>query len=475
MGYRQDYQESPPIRMEQEYVCWLHANTVPIYDCDSVVELQLEFGEYAKITEQQNACDFYVWPRKPGSYYTESQIDSLFIQGNDEVCDSMVYLNLTLGQSYELEGEPITECSGFVWHGVPYYADAIVYDSLQTVGTHCDSIIAHQLTIIPSIEKDTSMVSCQPVWWNGHYFEEDGDEYTHVYTSQFGCDSIVTMHFNLSEQIEYEFDTLACESFVWYGNTCSGSGQYYSHLFQTPQGCDSLVTIHVNMNVPEYYTQIRSVCDSVEIDGVMYNTIGNYYVYYDTVYSQNGCDSLIYRINLTVNNSESIGVIEGAHDVYVASNLISGIYRYDIDTTGLNSNVEWSISNPEWQIVESHDTYCLMLVSTPGSAVLMASFSTSSCGEMERQIAINAGFFGIDEYGVEVNVYPNPTKGTLTIEAEGIESIRLTNMMGQVLEMRDCGRSDSVVLNLNGYAPSVYLLEIKTDSGTVKKRVVLYR
>ena len=85
----------------------------------------------------------------------------------------MVYLNLTLGQSYELEGESITECSGFVWHGVPYYADAIVYDSLQTVGTHCDSIIAHHLTIIPSIEKDTSMVSCQPVWWNGHFFEEE--------------------------------------------------------------------------------------------------------------------------------------------------------------------------------------------------------------------------------------------------------------------------------------------------------------
>ena len=36
MGYRQDYQESPPIRMEQEYVCWLPADTVPIYDCDSV-------------------------------------------------------------------------------------------------------------------------------------------------------------------------------------------------------------------------------------------------------------------------------------------------------------------------------------------------------------------------------------------------------------------------------------------------------
>ena len=157
----------------------------------------------------------------------------------------------------------------------------------------------------------------------------------------------------------------------------------------------------------------------------------------------------------------------------MASNLISGLYRYDIDTTGIISDVEWSISNAEWLIVEHHDTYCLVLVSTPGSAILKASFSTLSCGEMERQFNINAGFFGLDEHGMEVNVYPNPTKGSVTIEGEGIESIRLTNMMGQVLEWNEYDRSDSVSLSLNGLAPTVYLLEIKTINGVVKRKIVV--
>ena len=61
------------------------------------------------------------------------------------------------------------------------------------------------------------------------------------------------------------------------------------------------------------------------------------------------------------------------------------------------------------------------------------------------------------------------------MEAESIESVRLTDMLGQVLEMRDCGRSNSVSLNLNGYAPAIYLLEIKTDNGVVKKRVTVCR
>jgi hypothetical protein len=94
---------------------------------------------------------------------------------------------------------------------------------------------------------------------------------------------------------------------------------------------------------------------------------------------------------------------------------------------------------------------------------------------MEKYFEINAGYFGIDEHGVEVNVYPNPTKGTVNIEAEGIESIRLTNMMGQVLDWVETDGADSVMLNLNSLAPSIYLLEIKTINGIVKRRVVVCR
>ena len=445
-----------------------------VYGCDSVVELQLDFGDYAKVTEQRFACNFYEWPRKPGSYYTESQQDSLFIPGNDAVCDSIIYLDLSLGQTYELEGDPMFECSGFVWHGVPYYEDAIVYDSLQTVGTHCDSIIAYQLTIIPPIENDTSMVSCHAVWWNGHYFENEGDEYTHVYVSQYGCDSIVTMHFNLAEVIEQHVDTLACDPFDWYGHHFEGDGQS-SHTFQTQQGCDSTVYLNVTFNQAEIQSNSVSACNSYVVDGVVYDQPGFYQIYYDTVYSPNGCVGSVQLLNLTINDSELMGAISGSANVFVASNIISGIYRYEVDAAGLEGDIIWTISNPDWQIVETQDYYCLVFVGTPGSATLTARFNTSDCGEMERDFIINAGFFDVNEQAFEVKIFPNPTKGTVNVEAEGIEAIRLTNMMGQVLDSRDYGRSDSVMLNLNGYAPSVYLIEIKTVNGLVKKRLVLCR
>ena len=88
----------------------------------------------------------------------------------------------------------------------------------------------------------------------------------------------------------------------------------------------------------------------------------------------------------------------------------------------------------------------------------------------EKMISDN---IGVDENGVAVNVYPNPTKGTVTIESEGIESVRLTNMMGQTLTWNEYDRSDLVSLNLTGLKPSVYLIEIKTVNGTVKRKVVV--
>ena len=181
-------------------------------------------------------------------------------------------------------------------------------------------------------------------------------------------------------------------------------------------------------------------------------------------------------MTLFMKNSEQAGMISGLSNVYVASSLISGIYRYEIDMEGLAGSVSWSLSNPDWQIVEQENNFCRILVTMPGMAILTAHFNLEECGEMERSFEINAGFYGVDDFqGVDVHIFPNPTKGSVTIETEGIESLRLIDMMGQVLEMREYDRSDSVMLNLSAYIPSVYLLEIKTVYGVVKKRLVLCR
>ena len=441
--------------------------------CDSIVDLQLDFGDYASYTHDRTACDSYVWEMNPNHVYTESSRDSVFVAAVDEnECDTWYYLNLTLGHETLVDGGDMTECSGFVWHGVPYFNDAVVYDSLQTVGTRCDSIVAYQLHIIAPVATDTNIMACNPIWWQEHFCEEEGD-YQHTFQSVYGCDSIVTLHFSLSEQLLYEFDTLSCEPFQWYEYQCDADGMTCSHLFQTAQGCDSTVVMHVALSEPVVTTQSVQACDYYEYDGVIYDEPGIIYLNLDTLVTQTGCDSIV-QIRLEIKDSEAIGEIQGNPSVYVASNLVSGMYRYELDNVDVVGTITWTLSNPEWQILEATDDYCYILVTTPGINTLKAHFTVADCGEMERTFEINAGYFGVEEHGgLEVQVYPNPTKGTVTIEAEGMESVRLVDMVGQVLETHDCGHLDRVILNLNNYTPSVYLLEIKADKGVAKKRVVL--
>ena len=444
--------------------------------CDSIVNLQLDFGAYSTFTHDRTSCGSYVWEMNPDQVYTQSVRDSVFVAAtNEDECDTWYYLNLTLGNDTLVEGGSMTECSGFVWHGVPYYEDAIVYDSLLTSVTRCDSIVAYQLHIIAPVATDTSIVACKPIWWQEHYCETEGD-YQHLFQSVYGCDSLVTVHFSLSEELLYEFDTLACEPFQWYEHHCDADGMTYSHLFQTVQGCDSTVVLHVGLREAMTLTEDVQACDYYEYDGVIYDQPGITYIYSDTLQSQAGCDSIVQIIRLDIKDSDAIGVITGSPNVFVASNLVSGLYRYELDTVGVVGEVTWTLSNDEWRIVEAEDNHCLIKVITPGTNTLKASFVAEDCGLMERTFEIYADYFGVEEqasFGVQV--YPNPTKGTLTIEAEGIENIRLIDMMGQVLETYEGSHSDSVVLNLNSYKPSVYLLEVKTDKGVVKQRVVLCR
>ena len=445
------------------------------FNCDSIVDLQLDFDEYASYTHNRIGCDSYIWEMKPDHVYTESASDSLFVPatGPDD-CDTWYYLELTLGHNTLIDGGTMTECSGYEWHGVPYYEDAIVYDSLQTAVTHCDSIIAYQLNIIPPVYGEESIVSCHEIWWNGQWCNEEHDYY-HTFESQQGCDSIVTLHFTLSGVIENHVDAEVCEPFYWGGQWIVQDGTVDS-TFTTLQGCDSTVYLNVTFVQPEILLDDPiSACNSYTFHGVTYDP-GFYEIYHDTVYVSNGCISEVQLLSLTVKNTEQMGAISGPSSVYVATNLINGIYRYDINTEGIISDVVWTLSNPEWQILDATNTYCSIYVTTAGTAMLKANFQVEECGEMERTFVINAGFFDIDEAEIQqVQVYPNPTKGTVRIEAEGIESIRLTSMMGQVLEVRDCGRTDSLELNLSGYAPSVYLLEIRTSFGVVKKRLVVCR
>lgn len=440
--------------------------------CDSLFRLHLTIAPTYQIDTLVEECESYIWI---DTVLTQSGVYERHFQSHD-YCDSLVTLNLVIKEKLYGEFDQET-CKPFTWNDITYYTDGDYEQTLEG-SNGCDSIATMHLTFTEAITKRIERRSCRPIDWEEHHCDHD-DDYVHVYHSEQGCDTIVTLHFTLGEIPVNEFDTIACDPFEWYGFQCiyyTPNGMTIFHTFLTPEECDSTVIKRVFLNVPDTSTQLIAACDYKEYNGQVFDRPGVYYVNEDTVFSHIGCDSIIYRTRIEIKDSSTLGQIVGLPNVFVASGLLSGTYRYEVDAEDLQGAVTWSLSNPEWQIIEAHDNYCIIYVATPGQATLTASFSVAECGEMERTFTINGQFYGIGEGGIPaVQVYPNPSQGMFHVEAEGIESIRVIDMLGQVLEVQKCGRTDSYDLNLSGYAPSVYLLEIETIFGKAKQRVTVCR
>ena len=61
----------------------------------------------------------------------------------------------------------------------------------------------------------------------------------------------------------------------------------------------------------------------------------------------------------------------------------------------------------------------------------------------------------------------------MTVEAEGIKSVRVIDMLGQTFHQERFDGADSVTIRLHSLPSSVYLLEIQTEKGRAMQRIVL--
>ncbi|NNK88086.1 MAG: T9SS type A sorting domain-containing protein [Flavobacteriaceae bacterium] len=74
-----------------------------------------------------------------------------------------------------------------------------------------------------------------------------------------------------------------------------------------------------------------------------------------------------------------------------------------------------------------------------------------------------------------IRVYPNPTRGHVNIalnEEFKLENLRILNLLGQVLLEMPGEQSDFMTLDLSSLQSGIYLLEINSGRGSMRKRIV---
>ena len=74
---------------------------------------------------------------------------------------------------------------------------------------------------------------------------------------------------------------------------------------------------------------------------------------------------------------------------------------------------------------------------------------------------------------VSFNVYPNPAKDKVVIEAQtNIQQVTLMGIKGEMMEDRKTN-SNKVELNLEGYSKGIYVVRIVTEDGVATQKINL--
>ena len=75
----------------------------------------------------------------------------------------------------------------------------------------------------------------------------------------------------------------------------------------------------------------------------------------------------------------------------------------------------------------------------------------------------------VNEEGNSLSVFPNPAHEWVMIEGEGLQSVTLLNITGQIL-MKKTAQDDSIRLSVEGLAPGLYLIQLTNRDGNLFTR-----
>ena len=372
-------------------------------------------------------------------------------------------LHLTIYHAAETEWSD-QSCDSYEWNGVIYNISGD-YTQQFTSQHGCDSTVTLHLSLGHSEERHINITSCDSYLWYGTLYTESGT-YEHLEHTSTGCDSLLVLHLNIGNSFISEESHTACDSYLWRGHTYSETGVYEDEA-QNPDGCDSTFILHLTIS-NSTTTQIdEAACNEFEWNGTIYHASGTYSYVGQSI---TGCDSVVV-LNLSLEAGLPVN-IQGETSIYTATNLVFGSYTYHIDSTNIDpANVHWSISRDDWHI-EPHRASCKVYCLTIGEATLRAWTENEFCN-IDTTLLLSGSFYDVNENDdPSLSVYPNPTKGNVTISWHDIEEVHVIDMLGQRLAIYKFGKVESCEVNIGACAHGVYLLEIVSTAGKAYRPIM---
>jgi hypothetical protein len=230
----------------------------------------------------------------------------------------------------------------------------------------------------------------------------------------------------------------------------------YHEALKTTKGCDSIVITNLVINPAAFSARAVTICsyESILINNKPVSAPG---VYLDSFKTTLGCDSVV-QITLAVSSlNNAVVQINNA----LKSLQDSATYR-------------WLDCNNTFAALPGQTSQIYTATADGNYAV---EVKRHNCTDTSACYAVT-GTSGIDKNNSagNIKVYPNPANDIITISAQGIKTITITDMQGKNIQCAVLAQhDDSRVLDISGIANGLYVVKVATGQGTVLQKLVVQR
>ncbi len=352
----------------------------------------------------------------------------------------------------------IIECESYtVPSGHETYSEAGSYEVLDTIPNvgGCDSLLTISLTINSSSTGIDSRTECNAFTWiDGNTYTSNTNTPTWIIPNSAGCDSLVTLELTISNSSTGTDTQTACDSFTWIdGSTFTSSTNTPTWALTNAAGCDSLVTLDLTVNYSNSGTDVQTTCDAYTwIDGNTYTSNNNLATWALT--NALGCDSIV-TLDLTINAVSSSVTQNGT---LLTADEIGATYQWLNCAEMIPIN---GATDQSYTATESGD-YAVIV-------------DNNGCSETSECVTVIVVGIIESDFGSELLIYPNPTKGNFTIdlgENTPSVSVTITDLRGKVLYSNSFNNSQ--ILNSTLDEPAgIYLLQIESGEKKAVIRLVI--
>ncbi len=267
-----------------------------------------------------------------------------------------------------------------------------------------------------------------------------------IYTSGNGCDSIVQhiINFRIPEEISHSYNT--CEKQI----NIVGKQISKDTTFQITYNCDSVVTYIIKFEEKIVTTQALTVCYGSQVS--VYNIV----VTSDTIIV---IDSFCNVVNVKIDVLDKLDVSLTKEVNSIIGPIGYATYKwYDCNNGQYFTDANTNIFTPNYS-----GEFKLGITDVNGCQAFSActQFTTST----------------FDDPGISKNIvlYPNPSNGLVYIKTESnlpIESISISNLLGETISIIDQAETNTLPISLN-LAKGIYFVKIKAMMKTYYRKIVI--